>query len=107
MDNAATTKPSDVAIAKSEEMMKKFYANPSSLHGAGNAAEREVEAAREIIASAMGVPSDCLYFTSGGTMSDNIAIRGYLASKKAVSYTHLRGCRIIVINTSSRRVPTV
>ena len=64
LDNAATTKPSDVAIAKSEEMMKKFYANPSSLHGAGIAAEREVEAAREIIASAMGVPSDCLYFTS-------------------------------------------
>ena len=96
LDNAATTKPSDVAVAKSEEMMKKFYANPSSLHGAGIAAEREVEAAREIIASAMGVPSDCLYFTSGGTMSDNIAIRGYLASKK--------GGRII---TSSFEHPAV
>lgn len=96
LDNAATTRPSDTAIKKSAEIMKDFYANPNSLHDAGIYAERLVEDSREIISSAMGVPFDCLYFTSGGTMSDNIAIRGYLSNKK--------GGRII---TSSFEHPAV
>lgn len=82
LDNAATTRPSDSAIAVSEDMMRNFYANPSSLHDSGIAAEKRVEEARGIIASAMGVDPECLYFTSGGTMSDNIAIRGFLENKR-------------------------
>lgn len=82
LDNAATTAPSEAAIAAGNEIMRNFYANPHSLHDAGIAAEQKVEEARKIIAAAMGVPSDCLYFTSGGTMSDNIAIRGYLSGKR-------------------------
>lgn len=82
LDNAATTRPSEAAIEKSAEMMRNCYANPSSLHSAGIEAEKEVEKAREIVADAMGVSAECLYFTSGGTMSDNIAVRGYLSSKR-------------------------
>lgn len=82
LDNAATTKPSDAAIAAGDEIMRECYANPHSLHDFGISAEKKVEEARKTVALAMGVPADCLYFTSGGTMSDNIAIRGFLSGKK-------------------------
>lgn len=81
LDNASTTKPSEKSLETVISMQKEF-ANASSLHSFGYECERKLEKAREILADSMGVPSETVYFTSGGTMSDNIAVRGFLSSKK-------------------------
>ena len=81
-DNAATTAVLPQAAQTAFRLMTEDYANPHSLHGFGLAAEKITEQSRAVLASAMGVESDCLYFTSGGTMSDNLAIRGFLQGKK-------------------------
>lgn len=75
LDNAATTKPCDeakTAVMKGLEV----FGNPSSLHRAGLDAELLVSDAREIIADALGVTPDEVYFTSGATESNNTAIFG-------------------------------
>lgn len=81
LDNAATTRPSEAAVRAAVQMTEAF-GNPSSLHSLGIEAEKAMEKARCELASAMGIEPECLYFTSGGTMSDNIAVRGFLASKR-------------------------
>ena len=81
LDNAATTVPS-LAAVESMKKMAEIYANPHSLHSFGVLAETELNNARAVLAESMHIPAESLYFTSGGTMSDNIAIRGYLSSKR-------------------------
>lgn len=73
-DNAATTKPCDEAIKAVCEAMKINWSNPSSLHGFGLKAEQAVNSAREIIAKSLNTDRDCIYFTSGATESNNLAI---------------------------------
>ena len=75
LDNAATTKPCDEAKAAVMKGLEVF-GNPSSLHRAGLDAELLVSDAREIIADALGVTPDEVYFTSGATESNNTAIFG-------------------------------
>ena len=76
LDNAATTKPSEAAINAFLKACRDF-GNPSSLHGLGLDAEKTVTAAREKIAAKLGVNAKNIYFTSGGTESNNLAILGY------------------------------
>ena len=71
LDNAATTKILPQVREKMVEMAEVF-GNPSSLHGIGMAARREVEAARGIIAGCFGDGE--VYFTSGGTEANAIAL---------------------------------
>ncbi len=75
LDNAATTKPCPTAVKAVLECMDNF-GNPSSLHGIGIAAEKRIKEARQNIARTLGVSPAGIYFTSGGTESDNIAIFG-------------------------------
>ena len=63
-------------------MMTECYGNPSSLHSKGFAAAKEMTAAREIIAERLSAQPGEIYFTSGGTESDNIAILGAAHAKK-------------------------
>ncbi len=77
-DNSATTKPYDEVNELVQDINKNFYGNPSSLHLKGIEAERKVNAARETVAASLGVDSRQIIFTSGGTESNNLAIRGYL-----------------------------
>lgn len=75
LDNSATTPLSESAKNKIKEMLDVF-GNPSSLHSEGLRAEKEVSLAREILAKSLSCRPDEVYFTSGGTESDNIAILG-------------------------------
>ncbi len=75
LDNAATTKPCKEAIDAMVESAK-IFGNPSSLHQMGLEAEKMVEKSRKIIAEKLGVDSKNIYFTSGGTESNNTAIFG-------------------------------
>ena len=73
-DNAATTKMSTVAINAMLPYFQDIYANPSSLHSAGQAAKEALENARETIARCIGCEPREIYFTSGGSEADNQAI---------------------------------
>ena len=74
LDNAATT-PVHPDIAKTVmECMVNDYGNPSSLHRLGLNAEKKLKAAREELAMALGVNADGIFFTSGGTEANNLAI---------------------------------
>ena len=73
-DNAATTKMSRVAIDAMLPYFDNIYANPSSLHSAGQEAKEALEAAREKVAACLGCTPREIYFTSGGSEADNQAI---------------------------------
>ena len=75
LDHAATTAVLPEVIDTVAEHMRRL-GNPSSLHGAGRDARRVVEESRESIAGDLGVRPSEVIFTSGGTESDNLAIKG-------------------------------
>lgn len=83
-DNAATTKTCAAATRVMLETMEKFYANPSSLHEEGQNAKEKLDAARAEIAETLNAEPNEIYFTSGGSESDNQAIisAAYYGEKK-------------------------
>lgn len=78
LDNSSTTKPRDEVIEEMTFMLKTCYGNPSSLHRMGFDAEKKVKWARNIIADFLKIRSEELFFTSGGTESNNLAIQGII-----------------------------
>ena len=74
-DNAATTKVSKTALEAMLPYFTECYGNPSSLHSIGQEAKEALENARERIAAHLGCQAREIYFTSGGTEADNMAIR--------------------------------
>ncbi len=78
LDNSATTRPYDEVIDYIYKINKNVYGNPSSMHSKGLEAEKHVKSAREAIAKSLGADSQEIYFTSGGTEANNLAILGYL-----------------------------
>lgn len=76
LDNAATTRQSPEVTAVMLRWMQEQYGNPSSLHRMGLLAEKGVRENRDHIASSLGVQRDEIYFTAGGTASDNLALIG-------------------------------
>lgn len=89
LDNAATTKPCEAAAAAMIEAVEEF-ANPSSLHGAGFRVEKLLDASRDTLADMLGVDKKNIFFTSGGTEANNLAIIGTARALKR------RGNRVIV-----------
>lgn len=73
-DNAATTKISQTAMNAMISAMENTYGNPSSLHQIGMEANDALQTAREQIARCLGCTPKEIYYTSGGTESDNQAI---------------------------------
>lgn len=82
LDHAATTPLSPEALAALTRELART-GNPSSLHGSGRRARRAVEDAREAIAAAAGGHPSEVIFTSGGTESDNLAVKGLYWSRVA------------------------
>ncbi|PKM57338.1 MAG: cysteine desulfurase NifS [Firmicutes bacterium HGW-Firmicutes-3] len=78
-DNAATTKVSDKVVEAMLKMLTKDFGNPSSLHQKGFVAEKAIENSRQMIAQVLKVNKKEIYFTSGGTEANNIAISGVTA----------------------------
>lgn len=76
LDNSATTRVSGTVSAKVAEMMTENFGNPSSLHSLGIKAENELERARGIIADELNVSESEIFFTSGGTEANNLAVFG-------------------------------
>ncbi len=75
-DNAATTKVSDKALSAMLPYFTENYGNASSMYKLANISERAIIKAREQVAAAIGAKATEIYFTSGGSESDNWAIKG-------------------------------
>lgn len=84
LDNSATTIVSPEVVEVMTEAMQVEYGNPSSMHTYGLVAERNIKAAKEVIARSLKVQEKEIFFTSGGTESNNLAIVGTaMANKRA------------------------
>lgn len=76
LDNSATTKVRKEVIDKMVDVMENEYGNPSSVHLKGYKAEKILLESRRYVAKLLGCETDEIIFTSGGTESNNFAIRG-------------------------------
>lgn len=76
LDNCATTQVGKEAAEKALEMMRTNYGNPSSLHNMGTTALKALYEARYSLAKVIAAPTNTIYFTSGATESNNLAIQG-------------------------------
>ena len=89
-DNAATAALSPMVLEKMMPYLTKVYGNPSSLYGIGQEAKNAVETARQNIAKNLGAKSaNEIYFTSGGSESDNWALKGICQRLKAKGKKHI------------------
>jgi len=82
LDNAATTKIADAVKAEMEPYLRENYGNASTSYGIGMDAKKAIEEAREIIAETLHAKPSEIYFTSGGSESDNWAIKGVAGNNK-------------------------
>ena len=88
-DNAATTKMSQTALSAMLPCFTENYGNPSSLHEVGQAAAETLTAARAQVAAALGAAPGEITFTSGGSESDNQALRSAAVLGAAKGKKHL------------------
>ena len=82
LDNSSTTKTNKDVIKTINSVMEIYWGNPSSLHELGILSEKVIKQSRKIISDFLQVTSEEIYFTSGGTESNNIFIKGALEEYK-------------------------
>ena len=82
LDNSATTRVDDRVLDLFSELNKDFYANPSSAHRLGFMAEKKQDEYLDEFVKLVGVNKDEIIFTSGGTESNNLAIKGIVNTYK-------------------------
>jgi len=88
-DNAATTRVSEAAVQAMLPYLNTFYGNASSLYSFGQEAKEALEKARDTVAGCLGAESREIYFTSGGSESDNQAIFSAAAQGRKKGKTHI------------------
>lgn len=81
-DNAATTAIDEEVLNEMLPYLKSEYGNASSIYGLGRNSKRAIETARDKVAKALNADSLEIYFTGGGSESDNMAIRGVARAYK-------------------------
>ena len=92
LDNAAAMRAKAEALAAAMPFMAEQFGNPSSLHTPGLTAKKAIQKAREDIATCLWCKPNEVVFTSGGTESDNLAIKGFFEANKG------KGKHIITTN---------
>jgi len=93
LDHNATTPLHPLVLEAMLPYLKEEYGNASSIHAKGREAREAVEKAREIIASFLGTKPNTIYFTSGGTESNNFTLKG-IGFKNREKGAHLISTRI-------------
>ena len=81
-DNAATAKLDDEVLKEMLPYLKDNYGNPSSIYKLGREARKAIEDSREKIAKVLNCKANEIYFTAGGSESDNTAIKGIAKANK-------------------------
>ena len=89
LDHAATT-PVRPEVAAVVAAAHRTVGNPSSLHASGRYARKSVEESRERVAAALGARPGDVVFTSGGTESDNLAVKGLFWARRAADPRRVR-----------------
>ncbi|MCI6652532.1 MAG: cysteine desulfurase [Ruminococcus sp.] len=82
LDNSATTVVSENVAKTAYDIMTKSFGNPSSLHNVGYDASLILENARKVVATSIGAEEKEIFFTSGGTEANNLAIFGAVNAKR-------------------------
>ena len=82
LDNAATTKVKEDVLKNMIPFFSEGYGNPSSIYSIGRSSKRAIENAREEVARLIGSDKKEIYFTAGGSESDNMAIKGFAYANK-------------------------
>ncbi len=103
MDHNASTPVHPEVVAEMMPYFAETFGNPSSIHGFGRAAREAMDTARERVARFLGVPPDEIVFTSGGTESDNLGVkglarargRGHLITSQIEHHAVLRTCQAL------------
>lgn len=90
LDNAATTRMCDEAFSVLKKYYCEDYFNPSAVYGGAISVRAKIEDTRELVAKVLCVNTDNIFFTSGGTEGDNMAIFG--ANKKSVGKIVCSSC---------------
>ncbi len=75
LDNAATTRVKDEVFEAMQPYFKEFYGNPSSIYRFAGEGKKEIERARKIVADFLNAKPEEIYFTGGGSESDNWALK--------------------------------
>ncbi len=104
LDNAATTEVDSEVLEVMVQSMRDNYGNPSSSHSFGRKSRSVIETSRRNIATFLNAHSSEIFFTSGGTEADNMAIRGAV---RDAGVTHIITSKIehpAVINTVAHLV---
>ncbi len=78
LDHAATTPPAAEVAGAMQPYLESKYGNPSALYAIGRESKQAIEKARRQVAALINASPDEVYFTSGGSESDNMALRGVL-----------------------------
>lgn len=95
LDHAATTPPDPRVLEAMWPFFTTYWGNPSSIYLEGQEARRALDAARKLVADLLGATPKEVTFTSGGTESDNAAIRGAALAQRALGRgSHLITTRI-------------
>lgn len=80
LDNNATTKTAPEVVEAMKPYWSELYGNPSSMHSFGGRVKRAIDEGRNHVAALLGAHPEDIVFTSGGSESNNLAIRGTLES---------------------------
>ena len=91
LDNSATTKICERALERYVRVSKESFGNPSSLHGYGFTAEKELKETRSTVLSSLGERDSAVVFTASGSEANNLAIIGRALAKER----YKRGAKII------------
>ena len=83
LDNSATTRVDDDILAEIANFIQDNYANPSSIYKEARTVKNKIDIARKSVANLIGAREDEIYFTSGGTESNNWAIKGIVSKNQS------------------------
>jgi cysteine desulfurase len=83
LDNAATTAVAPEVRQVMDGVYDKYFGNPSSIHSFGQEAKKIVDEGRMVVSRFVGCEPEEIIFTSGGSESDNLAIRGIVDNWRA------------------------
>jgi cysteine desulfurase len=105
LDHNATTPVHPEVLAAMLPYYQEKFGNPSSIHGFGREAKVALDEAREKVAQLLGVSSSEIFFTSGGTESDNLAVKGvafanrdkgrHIVTSKIEHHAILESCKFL------------
>lgn len=93
MDNSATTQVKEEVLEEMLPYFREYYGNPSSVYSLASKSKIAVEKARDQVAKAIGADNKEIFFTGGGTESDNWIIKGLAYSNKEKG-NHIITCKI-------------